>query len=376
MLLAAASAGQEENAGHKKHASNKRTHYEILGARPTADTRELRQKYTQLARELHPDAMLTKNSTTKPLDIEFYQIAEAWRVLGDVKERRRYDRELSRVEFADNFEVFLDQGIRNAVPFFKQTAKRTRTAVEFSSSALSDAGKRMEKASKVFELEQKSRQLEQQASTSETRVKELQRQLNDLQSTKLSVLSDESIDLTYSEAIRVLDSFEKETIALSIQEGKHDKTLRIEIPALAKVESEYTSSEQVCKEKERALSTAERKQAEALVSELRAQDRLEEAKRALKEAEQLVVEGKDLVKKTTLEVQTTVGELQKVKKTVAVKRQRVRQTLKCKEEEIVKAKELYLQKEKERLTENAKKLKMAAAQIKDEARAVQSRKEA
>jgi hypothetical protein len=167
-----------------------RTLYDVLGASPTASTEQLRRKYTDLARQTHPDAVLHRsrsgsvddinlNETSLEDDVvvpdipDFSEIAAAWRVLSDPRERRRYDRELKAKELADNLEDWMDVGIRNAIPFIRKTADTTMVVMESSSrninktatelsSVAKDVSERMERARKRLDLDTRRRELEQQ----------------------------------------------------------------------------------------------------------------------------------------------------------------------------------------------------------------------
>jgi hypothetical protein len=63
--------------------------YEDLGVAPSADQEQLRRRYRQRARELHPDV----NSDVED-DSAMQRLNAAWAVLGDPESRLRYDRQL------------------------------------------------------------------------------------------------------------------------------------------------------------------------------------------------------------------------------------------------------------------------------------------
>jgi DnaJ domain len=84
----------------RSSSRSKRTLYDILGASPQDTKAELKQKYVALAKQTHPDAVRAagrscsingKMSSSRP---DFTEIAAAWSVLSDEKERQRYDRQL------------------------------------------------------------------------------------------------------------------------------------------------------------------------------------------------------------------------------------------------------------------------------------------
>lgn len=62
-------------------------YYEILGVTPTADKKVIQQTFRQLARKHHPDV----NPGNKDAEEKFKTINEAYQVLSDVKQRKKYD---------------------------------------------------------------------------------------------------------------------------------------------------------------------------------------------------------------------------------------------------------------------------------------------
>jgi hypothetical protein len=151
IVLSAASTGDQDQ-------SNLRTLYDILGASPTDSYQTLRQKYTTLARQMHPDA----NPTQRLDATEFTQVVAAWRVLADPKERLKYDRSLKAKEFTENMEQWFEMGMRTAIPFMKKTANTTMSAVATSSQTITNVSQRMGVAMDLLELDRKTKVLEQQ----------------------------------------------------------------------------------------------------------------------------------------------------------------------------------------------------------------------
>ena len=62
-------------------------YYEILGVAPNADKKTIQQTFRQLARKHHPDV----NPGNKDAEEKFKTINEAYQVLSDVKQRKKYD---------------------------------------------------------------------------------------------------------------------------------------------------------------------------------------------------------------------------------------------------------------------------------------------
>jgi len=67
---------------------SKRDYYEILGVSRTAADQEIKSAYRRLAMRHHPD----KNPNDAMAEEKFKEAAEAYAVLSDVEQRRRYDR--------------------------------------------------------------------------------------------------------------------------------------------------------------------------------------------------------------------------------------------------------------------------------------------
>jgi curved DNA-binding protein len=62
-------------------------YYEILGVAPNADKKVIQQTFRQLARKHHPDV----NPGNKEAEEKFKTINEAYQVLSDAKQRKKYD---------------------------------------------------------------------------------------------------------------------------------------------------------------------------------------------------------------------------------------------------------------------------------------------
>jgi curved DNA-binding protein len=62
-------------------------YYGILGVAPTADKKVIQQAFRQLARKFHPDV----NPGNKDAEEKFKTINEAYQVLSDAKQRKKYD---------------------------------------------------------------------------------------------------------------------------------------------------------------------------------------------------------------------------------------------------------------------------------------------
>src|SRR5207237_9061488 len=69
-------------------AINKRDYYEVLGVTRTSSEQDLKSAYRRLAHQYHPD----KNRNDPQAEEKFKEAAEAYAVLSDAEQRRRYDR--------------------------------------------------------------------------------------------------------------------------------------------------------------------------------------------------------------------------------------------------------------------------------------------
>ena len=70
-------------------------YYDILKVSPKASKAEIKSAYRRLARKLHPD----KNQGSEETALKFAAIAEAYEILGNPKERIKYDRRMVDAQF-------------------------------------------------------------------------------------------------------------------------------------------------------------------------------------------------------------------------------------------------------------------------------------
>ena len=68
--------------------------YKVLGVSKTASADEIKKKYRQLERDLHPDQ--NKGDATK--EERFKEVSEAYDILSDAKKRAEYDEARSLFE--------------------------------------------------------------------------------------------------------------------------------------------------------------------------------------------------------------------------------------------------------------------------------------
>ena len=65
----------------------KRDYYEILGINKNASQSEIKKSFRSLARKYHPD----KNPDNPESEIKFKEVQEAYAILSDPNEKRKYD---------------------------------------------------------------------------------------------------------------------------------------------------------------------------------------------------------------------------------------------------------------------------------------------
>ncbi len=65
----------------------KRDYYEILGINKDASQSEIKKSFRSLARKYHPD----KNPDNPESEIKFKEVQEAYAILSDPNEKRKYD---------------------------------------------------------------------------------------------------------------------------------------------------------------------------------------------------------------------------------------------------------------------------------------------
>jgi molecular chaperone DnaJ len=77
-----------------------KNYYDILGIKKGATEKDVKQAYRRLARKFHPDV----NPGNKSAEAKFKEINEAYEVLSDKENRKKYDRYGDKWQYADQFE--------------------------------------------------------------------------------------------------------------------------------------------------------------------------------------------------------------------------------------------------------------------------------
>ncbi len=111
-------------------------YYSILGVPRNATTKQIRDRFLQLAREQHPDRIL--NGDKVQAEMDFQKITESYNVLHDAERRRLFDQELTmQSESAESAgsgqaaRVYLRRGVEAfKKKHYQQAAKNFEQATE------------------------------------------------------------------------------------------------------------------------------------------------------------------------------------------------------------------------------------------------------
>ena len=92
-----------------------KNYYDILGLPRNATTRQVRDRFRALARELHPDRF--QGDEKSEAEARFQEITQAFNILNDPARRRDHDAELARPDglkqdSSDAARVYLQRGIK------------------------------------------------------------------------------------------------------------------------------------------------------------------------------------------------------------------------------------------------------------------------
>lgn len=131
----------------------------MLGLRPTASAREIRDAYHRLARLLHPDAVVSRPEGERALsERRMREVNAAYAVLGDETGRRDYDRTQAQSRASDNA---LGATARSNGPASGATRSDSTSRVQFDASRfrfdaepdVDDEGRRIARAGDHFDDE-------------------------------------------------------------------------------------------------------------------------------------------------------------------------------------------------------------------------------
>ncbi|XP_050256407.1 DNAJ protein JJJ1 homolog [Quercus robur] len=99
----------------------KRCHYEVLGLSRDCAADEIRSAYKKLALQRHPDKLVQSGLSHAEATAQFQELAQAYEVLSDPKERAWYDSHRSQILFSDLNSNSVNSAIPNLFSFFSNT---------------------------------------------------------------------------------------------------------------------------------------------------------------------------------------------------------------------------------------------------------------
>ncbi|XP_035672566.1 dnaJ homolog subfamily C member 7-like [Branchiostoma floridae] len=104
--------------------STSRDYYQILGVERTASVDVIKKAYRKKAKECHPDKNVDSSEEEKAIqEKRFKEISEAYGVLSDAEEKRRYDLEQAMEGVQDAFGGFSKFGTGNVPPQTQRTGR-------------------------------------------------------------------------------------------------------------------------------------------------------------------------------------------------------------------------------------------------------------
>lgn len=323
------------------------TLYDILGASPKDTQEQLKLRYTSLVKRLHPDA------NPNIIDSDDYALSEinaAWEILGDKKERLRYDRQLQAKEFTEGFEAIVGLGIKTAIPWLKKTADTTVKAVDLTAAAVDASARAAQEGAEqaklaysVFELEQQIRLMEQKSAADREKAQRLQKEIDALRSKKTSSSSNDkrfTADFGSAEANRLLTTFQLDNVPSNLSR---------DLQSLQEMEKLMKESIRTTQSTQRELSLAVRKYGQT-------QKRLEEAEKALMKAQESHAESRQLQADAMAEDNAARNDLKKIEASLEKTREKVRSGLSQQQDLYISKRAKEMQAEKEKLIESANSL--------------------
>lgn len=381
-------ASPNDNENH-----DERTLYEVLGGSPEMTRAQLKQCYVELARRSHPDAKIGGYSITVNDNdddntlLDFGQIADAWRILGNPKSRRRYDRELKAKEWSvraqDLTNKRLEQGFgvastvmdNLAVPFLRRTTattiaigqalaglnsnknnninrsdneattqgrQRQAGQVKISETFLSaiEAGQEAGRAIDSMELNEKSAELEARAKMEQERAAQIAQELGQVTEQRLfATLQSPNVALTSDEAQTILERLAVEDTVSLVDRAMLKTTVENEIANLRDTEEQFSEKLMAYEETDRQWNVLLTQQEDAKSVLLDKKSLEIEARKALEMAQQGVVEAKEELVQTSNDlrgvehhVRKTAQEMDKITNSLTRRQEKVRDALRKKTE--------------------------------------------
>ena len=348
----------------------KRTLYQILGAKPSDSRDELKAKYVQLAKQSHPDAVRQTDATEAKLD--FTEIAAAWRILSDTKQRKRYDRSLQAEQFSLEVQQWAEDFGRQAapaakafgevaLPFLRKTTAATLASIQAAANDLSQKQDRdvkatfstaMEAAIRAgryvdsMELMDKSERLKDRAMLESDKAAKTEKELEELaQRRLLMALHTPGSGLTAAEAAILWKDFRttvkdhltawdramlKHTVGHEISELKAAEDAFVESQqqdSQAQMQLKQTTQGRL--KAKQALTDAEKAEAKARQALLEAEAELARARTAMDKAAEEVTYAEAFANKSDYE-------LERRSLTLVKQSEKVRSALREKEKQVLK----------------------------------------
>uniref|UniRef100_A0A7S4JNN3 J domain-containing protein n=1 Tax=Odontella aurita TaxID=265563 RepID=A0A7S4JNN3_9STRA len=277
------------STGGRGGTNQERTLYDVLNASPNDSHQLLRSKYTEAARLTHPDATVGVELQEDNAMGDFREIAAAWSVLSDPRERRRYDRSLKAKELTDSMGSLIETGFNVAAPFLFETAPQqiNKTASDIGKTifdvgerldkARTETEQRLQRAAKIAALNRKSSDMALRAANEAKRGEALKARL--YSDRRLALLQNDDSELTSVQASNIIEGFE------FIRDGDSStKSITKAIGALAEVEIDHKERIYMHQNNEKILSTAEKDVQSAKELREKADAQLEESSRRLGDA--------------------------------------------------------------------------------------------
>lgn len=355
---------------------NARTLYQILGATGQESREELKQLYLKLAKRHHPDAQGAHK------DDSFTEIAAAWRVLADPKQRKRYDRSLQAEQISREIEAWASEFSKTAAPvatkaleqvafpFLRRTTATTLASIHAAakdwnkkgqneatgeqdlSRTLAAALKAARRAGRFvdsMELLEKSEDLEARAHAQSIEAKQLLEniRIQSMVAADLALHTPES-GMTSAEAMTVLQDFndtlhDNVSILHFLPRVMLKHTIDEDILELQKAETTFVEAEAIDSQTQAEYDLSAKKQSKVKRDLKRAMAQEEAARLAYEAAQLRVVHTKitlDAISheaaQAEAEAKRTSAEMERVSAQLARQSERVRRHLKQKAREVFK----------------------------------------
>jgi len=373
---------RRRNAKRKSKAKNKRTLYDVLGASPSDSPENLRRRYTELVKQVHPDAGKGSNELTSAT---FTEITEAWSVLSNAKEKKKYDQSLQVKQIGDIMSTLFDVGVKAAVPIVKTTMAVVEKSSVVAQDVGQDVGSRLGDAVDQFEVDvtlrmdrfavkTKGKELDQKAARMESRAEQFRIEFDNLPEKCLVILKSKGRDLqeplSSVECNRILEGFLATETKISSNPSSSistDRSIRTDIETLEEAESEYKLKANQVQTVEQQVSKSNRELERAVKREQSAQDRFLQAQAELEAAQKYVDTCRSYQLETNQVERSAENELKRAENAMNQKIDRVRTNLSKKEESLMKREGTYLQDEACQLEKDASQLRRDAEEYKKRA---------